>query len=101
MDLLFVRFTLFLLPEQPQRAAYAARGAKRLVYIILMCVYVRSFCCEQGGGDMADGMSSLSSSSSLSLSRYLVAWAARLGWRNPSASAQLLECLAWAKTSLM
>ena len=31
MDLLFVRFTLFLLPEQAQRAAYAARGAKRLV----------------------------------------------------------------------
>ena len=28
MDLLLVRFTLFLLPEQ----AYAARGAKRLVY---------------------------------------------------------------------
>lgn len=29
------------------------------------------------------------------LSRYLVGWAARLGWRNPSASARLLECLAW------
>ena len=31
MDLLFVRFTLFFLSEQAQRAAYAARGAKRLV----------------------------------------------------------------------
>ena len=31
MDLPFVRFTLFFLPKQAQRAAYAARGAKRLV----------------------------------------------------------------------
>lgn len=29
--------------------------------------------------------------------RYLVAWSARLGMRNPLASACLLECLAWAK----
>ena len=29
----FVRFTLFFLPEQVQRAAYAARGAKRLVIL--------------------------------------------------------------------
>lgn len=32
--------------------------------------------------------------------RYLVAWAARLGWRDPSASARLLECLVWAKTPM-
>lgn len=29
--------------------------------------------------------------------RYLVAWAARLGWKDPLASARLLECLMWAK----
>ena len=29
----FVRFTLTFLLEQAKRAAYAARGAKRLVYI--------------------------------------------------------------------
>lgn len=34
------------------------------------------------------------------LVRYLVAWAARLGWRNHSASACLLECLVWAKTPM-
>ncbi|CBJ49062.1 conserved unknown protein [Ectocarpus siliculosus] len=32
--------------------------------------------------------------------RYLVAWAARLGWRDPTASALLLECLVWAKTPM-
>ena len=36
------RFTLFFLPEQAQRAAYAARGAKRLVqgasYMILRSI---------------------------------------------------------------
>ena len=32
VDLLFVRFTQFFLPEQASRAAYAARGGKRLVY---------------------------------------------------------------------
>lgn len=31
---------------------------------------------------------------------YLVAWAARLGWRDPSTSARLLECLTWAKTAM-
>lgn len=30
------------------------------------------------------------------VARYLVAWAARLGWRDPPASARLLECLTWA-----
>ena len=35
MDILFVRFTLFFLPEQAKRAAYAARGAKRLVYTVV------------------------------------------------------------------
>lgn len=34
------------------------------------------------------------------VARYLVAWAARLGWRDPSASARLLECLTWAKTPM-
>ena len=29
--LFFVRFTIFFLPEQANRVAYAARGAKRLV----------------------------------------------------------------------
>ena len=28
------RFTVYFLPEQAQRATYAARGAKRLVYVI-------------------------------------------------------------------
>lgn len=32
--------------------------------------------------------------------RYLVAWAARLGWRDATASACLLECLVWAKTPM-
>lgn len=32
--------------------------------------------------------------------RYLVAWAARLGWRDPTASALLLECLVWANTPM-
>lgn len=31
---------------------------------------------------------------------YLVAWAAQLGWRNPSAAARLLECLLWAKSAM-
>ncbi|CAM9175365.1 unnamed protein product [Ectocarpus sp. 12 AP-2014] len=32
--------------------------------------------------------------------RYLVAWAARLGWRDPTASSLLLECFVWAKTPM-
>lgn len=34
------------------------------------------------------------------VARYLVAWSARLGWRDPSASVRLLECLTWAKTPM-
>lgn len=34
------------------------------------------------------------------VARYLVAWGARLGWRDPSASTRLLECLTWAKTPM-
>eukprot|EP00752_Nemacystus_decipiens_P002133 g2034.t1 len=34
------------------------------------------------------------------VARYLVSWAARLGWRDPFASAWLLECLTWAKTPM-
>ena len=41
------RFTLFFLPEQPQRAAYAARGAKRLAYSYQNLQSV-SYACSQG-----------------------------------------------------
>lgn len=34
------------------------------------------------------------------VARYLVAWGARLGWRDPFASTRLLECLTWAKTPM-
>lgn len=35
-----------------------------------------------------------------SVARYLVAWAARLGWRDPWASVRLLECLVSAKAPM-
>lgn len=70
--------------------------------LLIFLARLKLFGCEQAERDApADSGSALTSSSSVSLSRYLVAWAARLGWRNPSASARLLECLAWAKASLM
>eukprot|EP00903_Cladosiphon_okamuranus_P012984 g12116.t2 len=34
------------------------------------------------------------------VTRYLVAWAAQLGWRDSCASARLLECLTWAKAPM-
>lgn len=44
--------------------------------------------------------STLGSADHDDVARYLVAWAARLGWRDPSAAARMLECLTWAKTSM-
>ena len=45
MDLLSVRFTLLILflPEQAQRAAYAARGANRLVFLYLYILRSMSY----------------------------------------------------------
>ncbi|CAM9545090.1 unnamed protein product [Scytosiphon promiscuus] len=47
---------------------------------------------EEAAGSPGDGEAVVA--------RYLVAWAARLGWRDQLASAGLLECLVWAKTPM-
>lgn len=73
---------------------------------VLSCFVLSTLCAQQGGKKDVDASSrrstpGIDASTRRELEHYLVAWGARLGWRNPFASCRLLECLAWSKSSML